>query len=121
MTNLFFPIQLGNLKPKTALLWHVGRLSDPSFLNGATPVSASTIAADGHPSYIRSIKPYDVPHALSSDETQQIILDYRQAAINAKQAGFDCVEIQTLGFFSWLIMPRSCLVTAVKCSCTHNK
>lgn len=74
-------------------LWHVGRLSDPSFLNGAKPVSASAIAADGHPSHVRPIKPYDVPHALNIDEIQQIILDYRQAAINAKHAGFDGVEI----------------------------
>ena len=28
-------------------LWHVGRLSDPSFLNGERPVSASEIAAHG--------------------------------------------------------------------------
>src|SRR5271167_2448579 len=29
-------------------LWHVGRISDPSFLNGEPPVAPSAIAARGH-------------------------------------------------------------------------
>jgi 2,4-dienoyl-CoA reductase-like NADH-dependent reductase (Old Yellow Enzyme family) len=74
-------------------LWHVGRLSDSSFLDGKQPVSASSIAADGHPSHVRPIKPYEVPHALTYAEIQQVIADYKQAAINAKEAGFDGVEI----------------------------
>lgn len=74
-------------------LWHVGRLSDPVFLDGASPVAPSAIAADGHPSHVSPVKPYDVPHALTIDEIQAIIADYRQAAVNAKEAGFDGVEI----------------------------
>ena len=31
-----------------AQLWHVGRISDPIFLNGETPVAPSAIAAGGH-------------------------------------------------------------------------
>jgi len=74
-------------------LWHVGRLSDSSFLDGRQPVSASAIAADGHPSHIRPIKPYETPKELSKEEIKEIIADYKQAAINAKEAGFDGVEI----------------------------
>lgn len=74
-------------------LWHVGRISDPIFLNGAQPVSASAIAADGHPSLVRPIHPYVTPRALELNEIKQIIADYKQAAINAKKAGFDGVEI----------------------------
>ena len=29
-------------------LWHVGRVSDSSYLNGAPPVAPSAIAAKGH-------------------------------------------------------------------------
>lgn len=74
-------------------LWHVGRLSDSSFLNGAQAVSASAIAADGHPSLVRPIKPYEVPRALSIAEIKQVVADYKQAALNAKLAGFDGVEV----------------------------
>lgn len=74
-------------------LWHVGRLSDPVFLDGASPVAPSEIAADGHPSHVRPVKPYDVPRALTIEEIKAIINDYRQAAVNAKTAGFDGVEI----------------------------
>src|SRR5580693_8902181 len=34
-------------------LWHVGRISDPSFLNGEPPVAPSAIAAHGHVSLLR--------------------------------------------------------------------
>ena len=74
-------------------LWHVGRLSDSSFLNGELPVSASAIAADGHPSHVRPIKPYETPRALTIDEIKATIEDYRNGARNAKLAGFDGVEI----------------------------
>lgn len=74
-------------------LWHVGRLSDSSFLDGRQPVSASSIAADGHPSHIRPIKPYETPRELTVEEIREVIADYKQAAINAKEAGFDGVEI----------------------------
>lgn len=74
-------------------LWHVGRLSDSSFLDGKQPVSASEIAAEGHPSHVRPVKPYETPRALSIAEIKQVVADYKQGAINAKAAGFDGVEI----------------------------
>lgn len=36
-----------------AQLWHVGRISDPVFLNGELPVAPSAIAAGGHVSLVR--------------------------------------------------------------------
>jgi 2,4-dienoyl-CoA reductase-like NADH-dependent reductase (Old Yellow Enzyme family) len=38
-------------------LWHVGRVSDPSYLDGALPVAPSAIAPKGHVSLIRPMKP----------------------------------------------------------------
>lgn len=74
-------------------LWHVGRISDPIFLNGALPVSSSAIQPAGHVSLVRPKKEYVTPRALETDEVKAIVQDYRQAAINAKAAGFDGVEL----------------------------
>lgn len=74
-------------------LWHVGRISDPGYLNGELPVAPSAIAPKGHVSLIRPQKPFVTPRALSLDEIPEIIEVYRKGAINAKAAGFDAVEI----------------------------
>ncbi len=74
-------------------LWHVGRISDPSYLDGALPVAPSAIAAGGHVSLLRPKRPFVTPRALETDEIPGIIEDYRKAAENAKTAGFDGVEI----------------------------
>ena len=74
-------------------LWHVGRISDPIFLDGALPVAPSAIKPAGHVSLVRPKKDYVTPRALTTSEVKVIVQDYRQAAINAKQAGFDGVEL----------------------------
>lgn len=74
-------------------LWHVGRISDPEYLDGKLPVSASNIAAEGHPNLLRPIRPFVTPRALEISEISAIVEDYKQAAFNAKKAGFDGVEI----------------------------
>jgi 2,4-dienoyl-CoA reductase-like NADH-dependent reductase (Old Yellow Enzyme family) len=74
-------------------LWHVGRISDPSFLNGQAPVAPSAVAAEGHVSLLRPERPYPVPHPLDLSEIQQVVEDFRKGAENAKLAGFDGVEI----------------------------
>ena len=74
-------------------LWHVGRISDPSYLAGALPVAPSAIAAQGHPSLLRPERPFVTPRALATDEIPGIIAAYRQGAVNARAAGFDGVEI----------------------------
>jgi 2,4-dienoyl-CoA reductase-like NADH-dependent reductase (Old Yellow Enzyme family) len=74
-------------------LWHVGRVSDPSFLGGAQPVAPSAIAPSGFVSLIRPQKPYVTPRALEIGELPGIIEAYRRGAANAKAAGFDGVEI----------------------------
>jgi N-ethylmaleimide reductase len=74
-------------------LWHVGRISDPSFLDGQPPVAPSAIAAAGYVSLLRPKRPYPMPRALDLDEIPGVIAAYRQGAANAKRAGFDGVEI----------------------------
>ena len=74
-------------------LWHVGRISDPMYLNGKTPVSASAIKPAGNVSLVRPIKEFVTPKELSTKEVKDVIQEYKLAAANAKLAGFDGVEI----------------------------
>ena len=74
-------------------LWHVGRISDPYYLDGAQPVAPSAIAAEGHVSLIRPLKAYVTPRALELDEIPGIVEAFRKGAENAKLAGFDGVEV----------------------------
>jgi len=74
-------------------LWHVGRISDPIFLNGKTPVAPSAIRPAGHVSLVRPIKEFVTPRALETEEIPSIIQAYRKGAENALAAGFDGVEI----------------------------
>ena len=74
-------------------LWHVGRISDPIFLNGELPVAPSAIKPKGHVSLVRPQKEYVTPRELRTDEIPAIVEAYRRGAQNAKEAGFDGVEI----------------------------
>jgi 2,4-dienoyl-CoA reductase-like NADH-dependent reductase (Old Yellow Enzyme family) len=74
-------------------LWHVGRISDPSFLNGALPVAPSAVAAQGNVSLIRPATPFVTPRALELKEIPGIVEAFRRGAQNAQLAGFDGVEV----------------------------
>jgi 2,4-dienoyl-CoA reductase-like NADH-dependent reductase (Old Yellow Enzyme family) len=74
-------------------LWHVGRISDPYFLDGQLPVAPSAIAANGHVSLLRPQRPFVTPRALDLREIPGVIAAFRTGAINAQRAGFDGVEI----------------------------
>ena len=76
-------------------LWHVGRVSDPLYLNGALPVSASAVHPAGHVSLVRPLKDFEIPRALELNEIPAIIEAFRKGAENAMAAGFDGVEIHS--------------------------
>ncbi|MCL6230722.1 MULTISPECIES: alkene reductase [Acinetobacter] len=76
-----------------AQLWHVGRVSHPDLLNGDTPVSASAVQQAGYVSLLRPKREYVVPRPLEIAEIKSIVEQYKQAAIKAKEAGFDGVEL----------------------------
>ncbi|HEU0231520.1 MAG TPA: alkene reductase [Burkholderiaceae bacterium] len=74
-------------------LWHVGRVSDPEYLNGQMPVGPSAIRCEGYVSLIQPKREYAVPRALHPAEIRAVIADFVEGARNAKEAGFDGVEI----------------------------
>ena len=74
-------------------LWHVGRVSDPMYLDGKTPISVSAVRLNGNVRLVRPEKAYVTPREMSIQEIKETIQEYKQAALNAKLAGFDGVEI----------------------------
>jgi len=79
-------------------LWHVGRISHSSLQpNNALPVAPSAIPAKNSGTFTSDWKPtiINTPRALETDEIPQLINDYHQASLNAKQAGFDGVEVHS--------------------------
>ncbi|MCU6435178.1 alkene reductase [Undibacterium sp. Jales W-56] len=75
-------------------LWHVGRVSHPSTQeNGNLPVAPSAIKPVGEIYTEQGMQPFVTPRALEISELPELIADFRQAAVNAKEAGFDGVEI----------------------------
>jgi N-ethylmaleimide reductase len=75
-------------------LWHVGRISHPDILNGQAPVAPSAIAPRGVQTYTANgLQDIPTPRALEPAEIFGIVQEFRQAAQNARTAGFDGVEV----------------------------
>lgn len=80
-------------------LWHVGRMSHPSFHPDGLPVAPSALAPDAAVWIVDpatgqgGMVTCPVPRALQTAEVPRVVDDYRLAAANAQRAGFDGVEI----------------------------
>ena len=75
-------------------IWHGGRACHPFLNGGAQPVAPSPIAiTNDEVRTPQGKQPYVVPRELRDDELPGIVDGFRQAAINAKAAGFDGVEV----------------------------
>ncbi|KAK8641712.1 hypothetical protein V6N13_011090 [Hibiscus sabdariffa] len=76
-------------------IWHVGRVSNKGFQpNGQAPISSTDkpvtpqVRLNGI-----DVAEFSTPRRLRTDEIPQIVNDFRIAARNAMEAGFDGVEI----------------------------
>lgn len=76
-------------------LWHVGRMSHPDFHDGELPLSASAVNPHSKSFTPDGFKDTVTPKAMSIAEIKETIQDFKNAAINAKEAGFDGVEIHS--------------------------
>lgn len=75
-------------------LWHVGRISHSSLLpENAAPLAPSPIKARAQTVVATGFVDVSQPKAMTLADIRQTVEDYRAAAINAKAAGFDGVEI----------------------------
>ncbi|WP_391091850.1 alkene reductase [Vibrio sp. NH-UV-68] len=82
-----------------AQLWHVGRVTHPDNTGGERPISSSALKAQNvkvfvdngqqEPGFVDVVEPRE----MSKQDIQEVIEQYRQAALNAIEAGFDGVEL----------------------------
>lgn len=76
-------------------LWHVGRISHPDFHEGKLPVAPSAVNPQEKVFTFEGFKETVTPKALEVAEIKAIVQDFKQAAKNAVEAGFDGVEIHS--------------------------
>lgn len=77
-------------------IWHTGRVSHSSMQPGrGLPAAPSAVAVTGmkHMDVSGAPVDFETPRALGTDEIAAIVADFRQAAVNAREAGFDGVEV----------------------------
>jgi N-ethylmaleimide reductase len=75
-------------------MWHVGRISHTSLQpGGGAPVSSTARRARTKTYLAGGFGDVSTPRALATDEMPGIVDDYRRAALNAIEAGFDGVEV----------------------------
>jgi len=75
-------------------LWHVGRISHVSLQPGGRAPVSSTARPSGSKTYnAGGFVPCSAPRALETAEIPGIVEQYRRAALNAIDAGFDGVEV----------------------------
>lgn len=82
-----------------AQLWHVGRVTHPDNIGGVQPISSSAIKAENvkvfidngsqEPGFVDVVE----PRAMTKIDIKNVVEEYRQAALNAIEAGFDGIEL----------------------------
>ncbi len=76
-------------------LWHVGRMSHPDFHNGEKPLAPSAVNPNSKAFTPEGFKDTVEPKAMSIQEIEETQQEFVNAAKNAKEAGFDGVEIHS--------------------------
>jgi len=74
-------------------IWHCGRVAHPEMRGGEPPVGPSPIPAKGDFFLPRGRVDFPAPRELAIDELPGIIESFAQATRNAREAGFDGVEL----------------------------
>lgn len=82
-----------------AQLWHVGRVTHPDNIGGEQPISSSALKAENvkvfvdngtdEPGFVDVVEPRE----MTKQDIKNVIEEYRQAALNAIEAGFDGIEL----------------------------
>jgi len=74
-------------------LWHMGRLVHPSLPGRGQPISSSATTMTGLARTYEGKQPHVQARAMTAEDIRSVLGDYRTAALNARAAGFDGVEI----------------------------
>ncbi|MFT0715638.1 alkene reductase [Flagellimonas lutimaris] len=76
-------------------LWHVGRMSHPDFHDGELPLSSSAINPNEQSYTPDGFKDTVTPKEMTKEDIKTTVEDFKNAAKNAVEAGFDGVEIHS--------------------------
>lgn len=79
-------------------IWHTGRISHSSMQpGGGVPVAPSAVRPDGGHlnADFNPVPAFETPRALELAEIPAIVDQFRRAALNAREAGFDGVELHS--------------------------
>jgi NADPH2 dehydrogenase/N-ethylmaleimide reductase len=88
-------------------IMHAGRIGSHHVKGErAETVSASALRANGEVhTDTAGMQPFDTPRALTTEEVRAVVAEHRQAALNARAAGFDGVELHcTSGYLPMQFM-----------------
>lgn len=72
-------------------IWHCGRATLSDFIGGVPPIAPSAIAIRTPHAYTKG--PHPVPKEMTKDDIKEVIEQFKQGAKNAKEAGFDGLEL----------------------------
>lgn len=76
-----------------AQLWHTGAYSHPDLHNGKKPLAPSDVNPNQQVFTAGGLQPSESPQPMTTDDIKRTIADFKQAALNAFEAGFDGVEL----------------------------
>ncbi|WP_390821833.1 alkene reductase [[Muricauda] lutisoli] len=76
-------------------LWHVGRMSHPDFHDGELPLAPSAINPNEQSYTPDGFKDTVTPKEMTKEDIKTTVEDFKNAAKNAVEAGFDGVEIHS--------------------------
>jgi len=76
-----------------AQIWHVGAISHPNLLNGQLPVAPSAVNPNTQAYTESGFEDTVTPKAMTIEEIKQTVQDFKKAAQNALEAGFDGIEL----------------------------
>ncbi len=76
-----------------AQLWHTGAYSHPDLHGGKKPLAPSDVNPEQQVFTSDGLKPSEAPKPMTIEDIKRTVSDFKQAAINAFDAGFDGVEL----------------------------
>lgn len=76
-------------------LWHCGRMSHPKFHDGEKPLAPSAVNPNSKSFTPDGLEDTVEPKEMTVAEIHETVNEYKKAAENAKEAGFDGVEIHS--------------------------
>ncbi|MEY9845542.1 alkene reductase [Streptacidiphilus sp. MAP5-3] len=82
-----------------AQLWHAGAVSHPDHHGGRLPAGPSAVNPGQTVFTPTGPKPTRTPREMTVAEIEQAVADYAAAAVNARRAGFDGVELPAQGVY----------------------